>query len=321
MRKPGEALTDEERLVEALIAATPEWRGLSVRYEAGATPVMSPLHRAVDSVCFAIDVGAAPERFFLKILHPDLWPSVDVGAAFEAARIAAQLGTTPKPLRLFAAERATLFDRLDEMWRTATVDDFADATILFNVVSAKKAIHAGPPFGRKWTVFNGIRQLEADLAAGGIEAPAGVGRLRAAAGNIEQAFILAGWDAKPCHGDGLASNVMVGPGKAIQLVDFDNACDADPYFDLGILLNEALAFDTDMRGALEEFDGCFRPQSLNRCRLYGVADDLYWGLWARLMHAISPRKNLEFLKYSQWRLLRCQIAAGDPRFEAMLQLL
>ncbi len=319
MNMLGDAQTDEERCAEAAIAAVPEWRGLAIRYWRATPPVMSPSHRAVDSLCFAIDVGVAPERLFLKVLHPDLWPTVDIDAAFEAARLAAQLGVTPAPRRLIAAQRAIVFDRLDEGWRTARMDDLGDEFVLAKVIAAKKTINGGPAFGRDWTIFDGVRRIEADLASAAAEVSADAWWMRDAVDDIEKAVVAAGWDSKPCHGDGLASNVMIGPSGAIQLVDFDNACNADPYFDLGILLNEAFVFESEMLAGLEEFDGSLRPQSLNRCRLYGIADDFYWGLWASYMNVVSARTSVEFLKYSQWRLLRCRMAICDARFEAMLR--
>jgi hypothetical protein len=45
----------------------------------------------------------------------------------------------------------------------------------------------------------------------------------------------------------------------------------------------------------------------NRARLYGVADDVRWGLIGAILAATSPRTDLEFLKYADWRFLRARL--------------
>ena len=73
----------------------------------------------------------------------------------------------------------------------------------------------------------------------------------------------------------------------MRLVDFDAACNTDPLYDVAILLNEAYAFEDEMMPALEMYEGRVHPATLARCRLYAVADDFYWGLWASRMDATS----------------------------------
>lgn len=136
---------------------------------------------------------------------------------------------------------------------------------------------------------------------------------------IEAAILAAGFDVKPCHGDGLASNVLLGPDGAVTLVDFDEARDDDPWYEIGALLNEAFQFESEMEPALEMFEGSVRRASLNRCRAYAVVDDLVWGIWGLLMDRVSPRGEIEFLKYAQWRLLRCRMALRDPALESRLR--
>ena len=64
-----------------------------------------------------------------------------------------------------------------------------------------------------------------------------------------------------------------------------------------------------------------RPATLARCRLYAVADDLAWGVWGLVMDATSSRCHFEFLKYANWRLLRCRMALRHPGFEERLRTL
>ena len=114
---------------------------------------------------------------------------------------------------------------------------------------------------------------------------------------------------------------MIGPGGAVQLVDFDMAANKDPYFDLGSVMVEAFQFAEDCRQVLEIYDGYVSEAHYGRCRLYGIADDLMWALWGFICFAQSPRKEVEFTKYAEWRLLRCRWQFGDPDFDRWMRRL
>ena len=310
----GEAVSEDERVAEAAIRAVPGWANATIAYRRAVLPVMSPTHRAVDSDCWAIDVDGAP--FFLKIVHPEMRDAIDVAASFTAARMAAAAGVAPALLHYLLDHHAAVFARLDEPWRTARMDDLRRPDVMACLLAAKRRVHALTPFDRPWSVFDAVRALPDPL-----ENVPDLWWMRDALDDIEVAMTSAGVDAKPCHADGLASNVMIGPGGAVRLVDWDNACDTDPLYDVAVLLNETCVLEEEMLPALEAFEGRVRPGTLARCRLYAVADDLHWGLWAYRMDAISARRDVEFLKYANWRLLRCRLALHDPGYERWLRTL
>nr|WP_284210228.1 phosphotransferase [Methylorubrum aminovorans] len=138
---------------------------------------------------------------------------------------------------------------------------------------------------------------------------------------IEAALAAAGTDTRPAHADPHASNLLFGPGGALQLVDFDMACDTDPHYQLGAFLNEACPFETPMKAGIEMAEGAFRPEVFNRARAYAAADDLHWALRALAMDRLSPRRGLEFRKFAAWRFLRCRMRVGGPGFEETLRAL
>jgi thiamine kinase-like enzyme len=133
-----------------------------------------------------------------------------------------------------------------------------------------------------------------------------------------RAIQASGMDRCPCHADGTASNVMLHEDGRLRLVDFDEAANTDPLFDFAVTLNEILSFESEWPGALEMAQGRVTEGALNRCRLYAFADDLRWSLWGLLMDAGSPRRSIEFLKYAQWRLLRCRMALDRMDLDEML---
>lgn len=322
MKALGQASTADEKAVEAAIRAVPDWANADMRYAPGISGVVSPTHRAVDSQNWFLARGDAPAAYFLKILHTDQSDFIDLDRSVTAARQASTLGLTPAPLWHSPEMSAVVFDLLAENWRTAKMDDLRKPAILERAIAAKKILHGSTPLGETWTVFDRVRIIETALGDAAIAEVAADGWwMHECVGDIEAAIIATGFDEKPAHADGLASNIMIAPDGTVQLVDFDEARNVDPFYDIGILLNEAFQFDSEMHLALEIFEGQFRQTSLNRCRLYAIADDLYWGMWGMLMDRVSPRGGIEFLKYAQWRLLRCRIALRNPRFEFMLRTL
>jgi len=118
------------------------------------------------------------------------------------------------------------------------------------------------------------------------------------------AIVALGADKVPCHRDGNTANFMVGPDQTIKLIDFDLAANADPYEDLGCYLLEFFERDPEMRQGFEEWEGRFHEGLFQRAVLYGMLDDLRWGLIGLWMQATSPRASLEFSKYAAWRLMR-----------------
>jgi thiamine kinase-like enzyme len=251
----------------------------------------------------------------MKVRHPDMRIFFDDHAIATICASAGQSGVAPA-LRYSDPDRGIMvFDRLGRDWSWGKVDRFADTRILENTVTAKKQLHDGPAFPRSTNVFKIIETYWGMIGAQRVSVPPDVQTIVQTVRNIAGAIAGVGYDEKPSHGDGVASNIMIGPKARIKLVDFDMAANMDPYYDLGSLMVEAFQFADDARQILEIYDGIFVESHYNRCRLYGIADDLMWALWGFICFKLSPRKDVEFTKYAEWRLLRCRWNLGDPDFE------
>ena len=108
-------------------------------------------------------------------------------------------------------------------------------------------------------------------------------------------------------------------GGEVRLIDWDRATTTDPLEDLGSFLVEAFAQEPEARDAFVRSTGTFEVTAFHRARIYGVADDLRWGLIGALLAARSARNTLEFYKFASWRLVRCRMAVREPRFGEMLR--
>jgi hypothetical protein len=281
----------------------------------GVAALASPSCQAVDWANFVV----ADEGLFVKMPLPEMAPFVDPAAAHRGAVAGMQAGVAPD-VRFFVPETGALATSyLPPPWRAARLDDLRRPEILARVIAAKQAFRRGPALPRDWDVFDRIRAHVALAHATKTALPADWPALLDHIGAIEAAFAAAGRDSAPCHNDGQASNVMLGPDGQIMLVDFDCAGQADPHYDLAVILNEACLFDDEWRQGIEMQDGRCDQTALNRCRAYAVADDVLWGLWGLILSATSPRRDVEFLKYGEWRLLRGRMALRAPGFADRLR--
>lgn len=279
--------------------------------------VLVPSHRGVDSARHLISLDGHPPSLLLKAIHPDQRVFFDAETSFDAQRKAAAQGCAPEILAVDLKRAASVSVYLDG-WTTARVSDLKRPDLMNAVIRAKRRIHAGPRFKSTWSVFDRIRMLISRCNPAVLDAVGDLRLLLDTAFQIERMITAAGLDAVPAHADGFASNILLGPTGRIQLVDFDEARNVDPHFEFALLANEACEDETEVLLALEMFEGCPRRGSIHRTRLYCIVDDLSWALWGLFMDATSPRREVEFYRYSCWRLLRCRSALSsiDLRYYA-----
>lgn len=298
----------------ALRVAGPDFAGGTAE---PAIPILaSPSWRGVDGAPWRVTTANGSQTAFVKVMHDDIGAYVDLPCAFEAARRAGEAGIGPRLMAVSEADRAiAMADLLPAAgWRTATLDLLLDEGVRERAVQARAAFHRGDRLPRDANVFHQIEELGPQARAADAPLPEDIVWLEANLGEAANAIRASGIDLKPAHGDGNVSNLMLGPEGEVRLIDWDLAANRDPFEDIGSFLVEVHAFETDARATFEMFHGRFDERLFNRAWLYGAADDLRWGLIGALMAATSPRETLEFLKFANWRFLRCRVAVRDPRF-------
>ena len=293
----------------------PLWAGAAFSVAPAPAPIASPMHRGVDAE--AAVVTSRGQSWLVKRYHPDVLapPGIDVAVAAQASRQAGEAGVAPALCHADVAQGVLVFDYLAAPWREARLDALAEPDTLAAVIAATRRFHATPPLGRRLDPFAALR-AEHRAAAG---LPDDAAWLLEQVAEIEAAIAAAGQDSVPCRGTGLASDLMLGEGGAVMLLDFDHAGDGDPWYDCGILLTEAFAFEPPMRAAVEQWAGRYDEALLARCQLYGIVDDVLWGSRMLRLAQASPRTGVEFFKYGQWRLLRARMNLRRWSFEAKLR--
>lgn len=310
----------EERAENALLAFSAVV-GARPAYTLSTAGVASPSYHAVESSGFSVASAEGEARYFLRLGADEVADLVDDEVAFAAGTRFHKLGFSPEPIVYDSRARATLFCRLADGWRTAKIDDLMQPARAARLIEMQKTIAAGVPVGHRWSVFDGIDELWSIVSAGDADLPGDAEWMLSWMRPIREAVAAAGFDVKPAHGDPQASNVMLGPNESLQLVDFDMAADIDPYYQLGVQMNELYQFESQMKPLLEMHDGAFTEKAFSRCRVYAAADDLYWALRSLVLELRSPPRGVEFLKYAGWRFLRCRMLLGQPDFESKLRAL
>ncbi len=272
------------------------------RLECPFTVLASPGWRGIEADILIAEAAGRTEVF--KHYHDDVGFYVDAVTAIDAARIAGDLGVGPRVLEGWPDDGMMVMENLGQGWRAGGLHDASADKTRGAIIAAKKTLQAGPRFAADKDIFSEIRWFSTLC---GPENSAPLRHLAAWLSFVdraEAALIAAGRDSVPCHRDGSCSNWMIGPDGAVRLVDFDLAGNADPFEDIGCHLVEVHDCEAEAREGFEEWTGTFHEGQFQRAMVYGILDDLRWGLIATALARTSPRRSLEYAKYASWRFLR-----------------
>lgn len=317
MKKFGEASDSQDSRLESALRAFKGDEVSGVQYDNETVSVASPIRRATDWAGYRVETSSGP--IWAKVLYEDMTPHVDFETALQASIQAAKDSQAPEVIAGDSENKVVFFEYLGPPWKWCRVNDLQGMNGTGKLLEAKRMFHKGKPLNRERDVFKEVQGFLELCEKQQVELPEDIEWLKLNIGYAAKALEAAGRDSAPIHGDGAASNVMRTPEGEIKLLDFDSAGNSDPYFDVATTLVELCEFDDEWEQAVELFEGKPRREVLARCRLYAIADDLRWGLWGLYMATISPRKDIEFFKYGQWRLLRGRYSLHDSRFEAWLR--
>ncbi len=306
--------------LDAILARIPDWAARPFTRSLAVPPVASPMQRGVDGQGWRVERDGA-EAFFVKQPSEDAHLFVDALASADAARQAGALGVAPQLVWSDPGSGVAVWRFLGHPWRTATLGDLETPAVGGAVIETFQRLHNGPRFSRTRSVFDLVETYAAEAFARPVALPDDYGWMLDNVRDISAAMAASGVDTVPCHGDNIASNIMLGDGSAVFLVDWDEAVNADPYWDLGSFFAEAFPFDVQARVALERYAGRCTEALLARCRLYGIADDFAWATRSLIAATLTKRVDIEYFKYASWRFLRCRMDLRDRRLEERLRSL
>ncbi|TCM60048.1 phosphotransferase family enzyme [Acinetobacter calcoaceticus] len=278
------------------------------------TILASPSWRGVDADAYLVKMSHS--QHWLKHYFPETQMYINIECSFQAASLAGQLHIAPKVLHADLQQHLLIMRYLEQPWRVAGLQDLGCEQIRSNVIAAKKIfqLHATALVSEPaQLIFQQIEDLAATLRQDAILCPKNITAWLDYSRQMQQQIEAEGMDLVPCHRDGNVSNIMIGPDKQIQLIDFDLAAQADPFEDIGCFLMEAYESKSDAQSGFEQWQGGFDLAQFERAWVYGILDDLRWGLIALNVASVSERKHLEFAKYGSWRLMRFEENLAQQR--------
>jgi len=309
----------EMAAVRERIASLPGWGAGDIVIEPAIPILASPSWRGVDGFPWRAAKKSNGESIFIKVMDRDAGLYIDIPCAFEAAQRASDLGIGPKVLLADIQAGILVMEDLNHGWRVGTLERMLEPDIVDAVIAARRLFQAGQPLPKRKGVFDEIEHFYAAATSAKAQLPTDVEWLVEELRFAAAGFQGLGITAVPIHGDGNVSNILISDAGEVRLIDWDRATTADPLEDLGSFLVEAFAQEPEARDAFTRNAGAFDEAAFNRVRIYGVADDLRWGLIGSLLSAKSARNTLEFYKFASWRFLRCRMAVREPRFGEVLR--
>lgn len=288
-------------------AAVPFLDGPPEHFEKPVTVLASPGWRGVEGDIWRATLGN--RSVIVKRYHPDTSFYVDFDSAATAAQRAAECGVGPAVHASDSEHSILVMEDLSAPWRAGGLHDAYDTTVRRNVITAKKTFQEAASLSRQASIFDEIDKLYAIAQKETIHTHNDIQVFKSVIDDARAKIESQGIDLVPSHRDGNTANIMVGDNNEVRLVDFDLAANCDPFEEIGCFLQEYHESDADAREGFEEWYGHLDEGLYQRSMLYGLADDLRWGLIAAVMASRSPRKSLEYAKYASWRYLRLEMQA------------
>lgn len=271
------------------------------------TVLASPAWRGVEGDIWRASYGS--RSIILKHFHPDTAFYVDTNAAMEGAEQAGKHGVGPEVLEQWPADQLFVMEDLGSDWRAGGLHDATDPKIRPRIVAQKKLFQGSAELSKSSNIFAEIEALLKLAVGHNCFTHRDISVFADFFEEARQKLQAADMDNCPCHRDGNTANLMIGLDNAVKLLDFDLAANCDPFEDIGCYLAEFFESDADARVGFEEWHGSFDEGLFQRAMIYGLADDMRWGLIGSILAATSPRSALEFSKYAAWRFLRLEAKA------------
>jgi hypothetical protein len=306
--------TCQSRLLAALSAAD---FPADVQVLPGTAAVASPMRLATEWAGFR--VSSATGEHYAKVLQPDMAELIDIQRSAQASECAGDTGATPALIFADTTHGVLLFDALPTpQWRWARLDELTSAARLQALWALKRQVQAGPVPDFLRSPMGDLQKLRGLCLRDAVALPPDHAWIDTCIDLAWQALQQQPGPCVPLHGDGLASDVMVGPRGELRLIDFDHGGCFDPWYDVAITLNELYPLESQWREGIIAWAGHCLEVDYARCRLYALINDWYWTLWG-LWAGTASSRGLEFSKVGQWTLLRCRQSIQDARFESWLR--
>ena len=212
------------------------------------------------------------------------------------------IGHTPELFKTIPEFKTIIINFL-EGYKTANLKNILKEENLIKIIKIKKEFKNHTSLNNSLSVFNCIDAYFSYIQKNSFSNKINLSLYLNNYKFIKSKFENIDKDIYPCHVDNTVSNFMINDTNQIKFVDLDFCSNVDPLADLGSFAAEVCLFKNEINKLIEEYFGFFNQNLANRCFIYSILDDLRWALFSLIFNNISSRKNVEFMKYANWRFL------------------
>ena len=305
----GNAASDDERALEAVLTEVEPWRGRVLGYR--------PVFGGISNTNWRIIVAGEPQTFFLKMPGRGTEMFIDRDAALAASRRAYEIGVGPR-IYDYLAERGIEINDFIEGRRACTNSDFLDPAVRSSVVSIYKSFHGSERLPLTKTIFDMIDEHIDQARSLGGSFPADWEWLSKQYRQARAALEASGLDLVPSFNDPMPGNFMLGDDKSIVLIDYEYASNNDRCYDLGIWSGEMFFSEAVEAEIIEAYFGRFDLTMKARLVVHRALADIKWSTWAMVQNKVSSL-DFDFYKYGAWKHMRARSAILDPRWHDYLR--
>ncbi|BCM87174.1 choline kinase family protein [Methylobacterium indicum] len=304
----GQAGSESERALEAILARVPAWRGKALRYR--------PVPGGISNTNWRIGIPGEADCF-LKVPGRGTEMFIARDAANDASRRAQSCGFGVPVIDYLPDEGVEIF-AFAEGFRASSNLDFLRPAVRGNAVRALRAFNDSAPLGLTKTIFDMIEEHVAQVAQVGGRLPPDQGHLMRAFAEAKAALTASGLDLVPCMNDTLAGNFLIDDDDRVLLVDFEYASNNERTYELALWFDE-MAFPQAVEDEMiEAYFGRWDRRIAARIAVLKALGDLKWATWAMIQEAVSTL-DFDYYKYGSWKHQRARTLFHHPDWPLWLR--
>jgi len=304
-KQMGEAATEAEAMLEAVIGRVPEWTGRAASY--------CSVTGGITNATFRVAFADGPDLYFIKVPGKGTEKFIDRRIAHEAAKNAGQTGLGPRVFHFFDDTGVEVSEFVDG-YRSCNNVDFQNPVVRALAVDCYQRFHAGPLLGQTKTVFDMIDEHIGQVAELASPVPDDAVWLLRQYALARAALEASGLDLTSCFNDPIAMNFMLSAtAETMLLVDYEYASNNDRCYDLGVWFGEMFFSERVENELIERYFGRVASHIFARVQLHKALADIKWGYWS-LVQMKQSTLDFDYAKYGAWKFLRARSIMHDWRW-------
>ena len=171
--------------------------------------------------------------------------------------------------------------------RTWSEEDVRRPENFPRIADACRRLHAGPAFASEFNMFDIQARYLRLCRERGFRLPHRYEEFLPAFARMREAMRVLAEPLVPCNNDLLARN-FIDDGEHLWLIDYEYSGNNEASFEVANVWSESTLPLDDLAPLVSAYWGRPDPAKVARARLWGLASQYGWMLWASIQQAVSP---------------------------------